>query len=184
MKGQIGFFFDQSRCSGCLTCVLACRQWHSTEWEVGNWRRVRAVESGNYPGLKVSFFSFSCFHCEVPLCLSNCPTSAIHRVEEKGAVLVHPDLCLGEQGCGRCKASCPYEIPEFNPNREFKMEKCNFCYDRIEKGERPICVEACPMHALDAGNLEEMGKKYGKETEAEGFHYSLETSPSIILKRK
>ena len=30
-KMQLGFFFDQTRCSGCLTCVVACRQWHSID---------------------------------------------------------------------------------------------------------------------------------------------------------
>jgi anaerobic dimethyl sulfoxide reductase subunit B len=181
---QVGFHFDQSRCSGCLTCILACKQWHSSVSEARNWRRVLTVEKGQYPHLKISFFSFSCFHCEIPLCLSTCPTSAIDKKEENGIVLVSPDLCLGEQACGLCKDSCPYHVPVFSPEAGLKMEKCDFCTERMASGKRPICVEACPMRALDAGDLEEMRKKYGKGTEAEGFHYSLETRPSIILRRK
>jgi anaerobic dimethyl sulfoxide reductase subunit B len=64
------------------------------------------------------------------------------------------------------------------------MEKCDLCYERIEEGKRPICVEACPMHALDAGDLDEMGRKYEGGRDAEGFHYSSDTRPSIILKPK
>ena len=183
-KTQVGFYFDQSRCSGCFTCILACKQWHSSEVEAGNWRRVETFESGHFPDLKVSFLSISCFHCETPACLSNCPTSAIHKREESGVVLVDPASCLGQEGCGLCRDSCPYHVPNYNPNDDQKMEKCDFCYERMEKGKRPICVEACPMHALDAGDLEEMEIKYGRGREAEGFHYSPETRPSIILKGK
>ncbi len=64
------------------------------------------------------------------------------------------------------------------------MEKCDFCYERMEEGKRPICVEACPMNALDAGDLGEMERKYGRGRKAEGFDYSSETRPSVILKGK
>jgi anaerobic dimethyl sulfoxide reductase subunit B (iron-sulfur subunit) len=104
--------------------------------------------------------------------------------KEDGIVLVDPEKCLGGSTCGHCGDVCPYNVPQFNPDQDFKMEKCNFCADRLAQGKRPICVEACPMHALDAGDLEEMGIKYGRGREAEGFHYSLETRPSVILKTK
>jgi anaerobic dimethyl sulfoxide reductase subunit B (iron-sulfur subunit) len=42
------------------------------------------------------------------------------------------------------------------------MQKCNLCCDRWESGHKPICVEACPMRALDAGPQEEMESKYHK----------------------
>jgi Fe-S-cluster-containing dehydrogenase component len=40
--------------------------------------------------------------------------------------------------------SCPFDVPKFeyhsaNP----KIQKCDMCYDRIIKGEKPVCVETC-----------------------------------------
>ena len=183
-RGQVGFYFDQTRCSGCFTCITACRQWHSLEYEVMNWRRVEAIEDGIFPHLKVSFLSLSCLHCENPLCASVCPTSAILKRQQDGIVLVDPGRCLGEKSCGLCRDRCPYRIPQFNPHHDFKMEKCNFCLDRLDQGKRPICADACPMHALDLGPLNALSKERGHGQEAEGFIFSQETLPSIVLKRK
>jgi anaerobic dimethyl sulfoxide reductase subunit B (iron-sulfur subunit) len=59
---------------------------------------------------------------------------------------------------------------------------CTFCLDRVAASKKPICVEACPMRALDAGPLDELKEKYGARQEAEGFIYSKKTRPSIIFK--
>lgn len=179
---QLGFFFDQSRCSGCFTCVLACRQWHSTEYEVMNWRRVETFENGTFPDVKVSFFSLSCMHCKNPPCVSSCPVSAIFKQKEDGIVRVDSEKCLGEPNCGLCKKACPYQIPQFNPNLDLKMEKCNLCLDRLHEGKRPICVDACPMHALNVAPLNELSKRYGHSKKAQNFKYAEEAKPSIILR--
>ncbi len=181
---QLGFFFNQSRCSGCFTCVIACKQWHSVGHEVMNWRRVEATESGIFPDLRISFLSLSCLHCQTPSCTSVCPVSAIFKREEDGVVLVDSERCLGLPHCGVCKDACPYGIPQFNPNHDFKMEKCNFCLDRMGQGKQPVCVDACPMHALDAAPLTELSRSYGDGKVADGFHFSYEATPSIVLKRK
>ena len=134
--------------------------------------------------MKVSFLSISCLHCQNPPCLSSCPVSAIHKREEDGIVLVDPEICLGKESCGLCEKACPYEIPRFNPSCELKMEKCDLCFDRLDQGKRPICVEACPMHALDAGPLKVLSKNFANGREADGFVYSVEAKPSIVLRRK
>ncbi len=181
---QMAFFFNQSRCSGCLTCVTACRQWHSIDHDVGNWRRVETIEKGVFPHLRVSFLSLSCLHCQSPACASSCPTSAIMKREGDGIVLVDPEKCLGEPLCGHCKEACPYAIPQFNPDQDSKMEKCNFCCDRLDQGKRPICVEACPMGALDSGPFDAFLRRDEDHREAEGFSFSEEVNPSILFKRK
>lgn len=184
MPGQKGFFFDQSRCSGCFTCILACKQWHSVEHEARNWRRVETIEGGIYPHLQVSFLSLSCCHCEVPLCADACPASAITKRDEDGIVLVDPNRCLGQESCGVCKESCPYGVPEFGNGVGRKMEKCDFCFERLEEGKNPICVDACPMRALDAGLFAELLGRYGPQRDAEGFKHSTEARPSIVMRRK
>lgn len=179
---QIGFYFDQSRCLGCYTCVIACRQWHSSDHEVMAWRWVETLESGNFPDLQVSFLSLSCLHCQSPPCEAVCPESAISKRRGDGLVLVDQSLCLGEMACGLCRDVCPYEAPRFNPGREFKMEKCDLCSDRLAQGQEPICVAACPTHALKIGPLSEDERPEGFELEAVGFTYSPQARPAVALK--
>ena len=182
--GQIGFYFDQTRCSGCYTCILACKQWHSIEHEAKDWRRVETLESGTYPDLKVSFLSPSCLHCKNPPCLSACPASAISKRKDNGVVQVDSVLCLGESHCGLCRDACPYGIPVFGADPEGKMEKCDLCVERVKEGRRPICVEACPMGALDSGPVDELLKKYGHGQEMEGFTFFPDAGSSLVFKGK
>jgi len=58
------------------------------------------------------------------------------------------------------------------------------CYDRWAEGKKPICVQGCPMRALDAGPLDEMEARYGGTREVEGFTFSEVTKPSVVFKAK
>ena len=64
------------------------------------------------------------------------------------------------------------------------MGKCHFCVDRWEAGKVPDCVEACPVHALDAGSLDELEKKYGKIRDVDGFKYSTRPKPAVVFMPK
>ncbi len=75
-------------------------------------------------------------------------------------------------------------MPQFGPEENAKMQKCDFCLERFEKGQQPICIEACPMYALDIGSLKQLQEKYGFVNEAEGFSYSKSFKPSVIFKPK
>ena len=83
-----------------------------------------------------------------------------------------------------CLKVCPYDVPQFGAEAGAKMQKCDFCLDRLEENRNPICVDACIMRALDAGPIEELKAKYGDIQEAIGFTYSSSTKPSIIFKPK
>lgn len=83
-----------------------------------------------------------------------------------------------------CKDACAYSSPQFDIEDDATMQKCDLCYDRWEDGRKPICVEACPPRALDAGTMEELTTKYGKSNDAVGFVYSPVQQPSIVSKRK
>ncbi|TET87143.1 MAG: hypothetical protein E3J34_02530, partial [Dehalococcoidia bacterium] len=83
-----------------------------------------------------------------------------------------------------CLRVCPYDAPQFGVENGAKMEKCDFCVDRLEEGKNPICVDACIMRALDWGTIEELKAKYGDIQEAIGFTYSSSAKPSIIFKPK
>jgi anaerobic dimethyl sulfoxide reductase subunit B (iron-sulfur subunit) len=99
-------------------------------------------------------------------------------------VQVDQASCLGKDNCDACLQACPYDAPQFGSEENAKMQKCNFCLDRITKGQKPACVDACPMRAMDAGPIEDLTAKYGASREAEGFIYSEKLAPCIVFKGK
>jgi len=182
---QFGFYFDQTRCIGCYTCVVACKDWHDIPAGPASWRWVSAIEKGKYPELFVAFLSLSCLHCVEPGCIPACPVNAISKRSEDGIVVVDREACLGNVKCAMfCNDACSYGAPQFGAEVGAKMQKCHLCVDRWAEGRKPICVESCPMRALDAGPLDELQAKYGNERAAEGFFYSLTLNmePSVIFK--
>jgi anaerobic dimethyl sulfoxide reductase subunit B (iron-sulfur subunit) len=181
---QRGFYFDQSRCSNCLSCVVACKDWHDLPAGSIFWRRVISVERGRYPDLSISFLSISCHHCGNPPCVPACPREIIKKRETDGIVVVNSQECLGLEDCGACREACPYGAVQFGTERDAKMNKCDLCLNRWAEGKRPICIESCPMRALDAGPMDELRSKYGAKTGADGFKDFGETHPSIVFKTK
>lgn len=182
---QYGFYFDQSRCIGCFTCQIACKDWH--EYDLGsepaNWIKVNTIEKGKFPDLSVSYLFLTCYHCANPSCIPACPVKAITKRKEDGIVVIDREVCLGKAICDAfCKEACPYNAPEFGFEPDMKMQKCVLCCDRWAEGKKPICVEACPMRALDAGPMDELKTKYGDIQISEGFSYSEKMKPSIIFK--
>ncbi|HEA0434021.1 TPA: dimethyl sulfoxide reductase subunit B, partial [Salmonella enterica] len=60
-----------------------------------------------------------------------------------------------------CTKVCPYGAPQYNAAKGH-MTKCDGCYDRVAEGKKPICVESCPLRALDFGPIDELRKKHGE----------------------
>jgi anaerobic dimethyl sulfoxide reductase subunit B (iron-sulfur subunit) len=180
---QIGFYFDQSRCTGCYTCSIACKDWHDISDTSVHWRRIIPFEKGSYPDVTLAYVSLSCNHCESPACANACPAGAITKRKKNGTMVVDREQCLGKQRCEMfCRQACPYDVPQFGTEENPKMQMCTLCPDRLEGNKKPICVDACPMRALDAGPMADLREKYGDVREAEGFGYSKATNPSVIFK--
>lgn len=118
--------------------------------------------------LKEAPFLVMCNHCYDPACVRVCPTKATFKREHDGIVLMDMHRCIG---CRFCMAACPFGARSFNwkdPRRFLKeedqnpefptrmkgvVEKCNFCAERLAKGQIPACVEVA----------QELCKKKGRE---------------------
>ena len=182
---QRGIYFDQTRCTGCLACAVACKDWHDIPAGPSKWIRVTRNEQGKFPNLSLSFLVNLCYHCVEPICAMVCPAQAITKRKEDGIVVVDGQRCLGRDKCGGlCFDACLYQAPQFGAEPNPRMQKCDLCLERWREGKKPICVAGCPTRALDADTLEELKMKYGEITEAEGFTYSSKQRPAIIFKPK
>jgi anaerobic dimethyl sulfoxide reductase subunit B (iron-sulfur subunit) len=147
--------------------------------------RIKMIEKGKFPELFAAYLASPCYHCSDPVCVKACPEQAIARRDEDGIVVVDREKCTGKEECPkRCLKACPYDAPQFGPEANAKMVKCDLCLDRITNGEIPICVGACPMMAIDVGPLDELESKYECTQEAEGFTYSKTCKPAVVFKPK
>lgn len=182
---QIGFFIDQTRCTGCYTCFIACKDWYDRPSGPYGLLRIKKIEEGNFPNLFLAYLPMVCNHCENPPCVKVCPSNAIKKREKDGVVVVDSDKCLGNIKCdSKCLKVCPYDAPQFGPEKGAKMSKCNLCIERLENDKNPICVEACPMYAIEFGDIENLKKKHGNKRVVKGFKYYENLNPSIIFKPK
>ena len=179
---QYGFYFDQTACIGCKTCQIACRDKNNL-YNVGEIiRDVETIEEGEFPNVRYYSISRSCNHCEMPMCMANCSTGAITKDEDTGVVIIDEEMCIG---CKNCVEACPYCEPIYLEETGV-VTKCDSCIKLREKGEQPACVAACPLRALDFGDLDELRAKYGDDlvSDIKGLPSSSETTPSLLIKAR
>jgi Fe-S-cluster-containing dehydrogenase component len=138
------FIFDQNKCVGCHACVVACMNENGFQ-SPDQWRNIHQSQEFHFPSLPLFYLSLACNHCEDAPCLKNCPALAYSRDEKTGAVIHHPEKCIG---CKYCTWACPYDAPKFNSKTGI-VEKCTFCNHRIEENLKPACANLCPVGALD-----------------------------------
>ena len=183
MSSKLGFYFNQTLCNGCKACQIACKDKHDTPIGI-NWRRVVEYTGGSWsvdtdtftPKVFSYYTSISCNHCDNPICVQVCPTTAMHQ-DEDGVVSVDPHKCVG---CRYCEWACPYSAPQFNPELGH-MTKCDLCADYRSEGLDPACVAACPSRALDWGPIDELREKYGTTNDTAPLPDPTITNPNLVI---
>ena len=138
------FHFDATACVGCHCCEVACNEQNNNPADI-KWRRVGEMEGGIFPEVSQLFNSMSCNHCIDPACLIGCPTNSYIKIEETGIVIHDDPSCIG---CQYCTWNCPYGVPTFHEERKI-VTKCHMCHERLDEGQSPACVQACPSGAIE-----------------------------------
>ncbi len=180
---QLAFFFDASACSGCKTCQVACKDKHDAPLGV-RWRRVYEVCGGDWKKqgsaweqkITAYHMSMACNHCQDPICLQACPNKAIVK-NGQGVVLIDYDRCMG---CRYCEWTCPYGALQFDGQKGL-MTKCTFCADYLEEGKSPSCVSACPMRVLSYGELDDLERQHGRNSEDFPLPGESYTRPALVI---
>lgn len=153
VMGTDSLIIDEYRCVRCNNCIEACESVHDDG-------QARLSLTG------IKFYNLlapnSCWQCENPMCMIDCPPDAIAR-DPRGEVYIKSN-CIG---CGNCEANCPYDNifmvraessrdslfgwikslfskeDQREADRTFAV-KCDLCRD-IKGG--PACVRSCPTGA-------------------------------------
>ncbi len=142
-------------------------------------------------------FLLLCNHCTNPPCVRVCPTKATFKRED-GIVVMDMHRCIG---CRFCMAACPYgsrsfnwgdprKAPEaLNPgfpwNEEYPtrgmgvVEKCNFCAERLAKGQWPACVEAAAEEVEGALVFGDLADPDSEVREALREKYTIRRKPEL-----
>lgn len=140
---QYAFRVDLDRCTGCKACVTACHSLNGLD-EGETWRSVGLIVGGAAPEPFQQTVTTACHHCVEPACLEGCPVKAYEKDPVTGVVRHLDDQCIG---CRYCTLTCPYEVPRYNARLGI-VRKCDMCAGRLDAGEAPACVQACPNEAI------------------------------------
>ncbi len=182
----------------CRDCILACHKIHNVPDIPDQKREIKWIWLEEYKHafpdqaheyapekVKENPFMLLCNHCSNPPCVRVCPTKATFKRKPDGIVMMDFHRCIG---CRYCMAGCPYGARSFNwgdprpylkpedinmtypTRRKGVVEKCTFCYERIDEGLQPACVEACKVKALIFGDITNPNSEVRKILSG---HYSL-----------
>lgn len=120
-------------CTGCTLCELVCSFVHKQECSLAM-SRIRITkdrEFGNHKALL-------CMQCIETHCVKSCPSEALHKDKETGAILVNRELC---NGCEACVVACPMGGIHLDKEENIVF-LCDLC------GGDPECVKWCSREAL------------------------------------
>ena len=102
-------------------------------------------------------------------------------------------------------AACPFAAPHIADDLQepkkgenwvvnHPMQKCKYCWERIEDGNSPVCVSACPVRALDYGDIDDLQRKYPDAVRlnkadfpyaySENTTTTTDTKPSFLIKKR
>jgi Fe-S-cluster-containing dehydrogenase component len=119
--------------SECKECVIKCSYFYHPD------------NNGVVSIAELACYALVCRKCEEPHCVAACPSDALEQQPEMDKLLVRHNMrCVS---CKTCSHACPYGTiyPE---NVPLMIHICDFCLDRRESADEPLCVETCPYNAL------------------------------------
>ncbi len=201
---RYGMAVDLTRCIGCQACAVACKVSNNLPKDV--WWNVVYCDGGEAYDTATGtygvdnhmmWYPTNCMHCKNAPCVDVCPTGATSKRDD-GIVVVDAEQCIG---CKSCMSACPYDVRRFVENEpEYYVElavgdnsaprhvgmtvgKCDYCSGRVDRGDKPACMELCPGRARYWGDLDDPESEISKAIEGreiEILHEDEGTEPSFF----
>ncbi len=155
---------DVTKCGGCRTCQIACKDEHcGNDWmpyarpqpDTGQfWLKVNEYVRGTVPKVKLAYVPVMCQHCDNAPCVTACPNKAISQRQD-GLVILDPAKCRGSK---LCLDACPYGAIYFNKDLGI-AQKCTGCAHLLDRGwAEPRCADSCPTGAIHFGEEADIAK--------------------------
>ena len=184
---KYGLVIDISKCNACYCCFTACKDEY---WENDYppytaaqprhgqlWMNLVKGERGKHPFIKVAYMPVPCMQCADAPCVKAAKDGAVYKRPD-GIVVIDPVKAKGQE---QIVKSCPYGVIAWNEEEQIP-QKCTFCVHRLEQGEVPRCVQACPNDAMTFGDLDDPNSdvsKLIKSAGAETYRPELNTGPAV-----
>lgn len=148
---QKRLFVDLDICASgeCKQCKLECSYFYHSQDPINN---------GIVSVAELCTYALVCRRCEEPHCVNSCPFEALEQQEGKDNLLIRHNMrCVS---CKTCSHACPYGTiyPEHVP---YLIHNCDFCLDRLNDKNEPLCIKSCPYGAL---SLVDSDKKLEQDT--------------------
>jgi len=207
-----GLVIEADRCIGCWVCVTACKDEFvlndilpyskgQPDTQYGyypgfpqpgvptgtgkvwvqhgqNWIDDGEVVVGQYPKVKAQFLPLPCMHCADPPCMKVSSGGAVYKRND-GIVIIDPANSVGQK---QIVSACPYGRVYWNSDLNIP-QKCTLCAHLVDQGKNPKCVDACPIHAIHFGDLDDPNSdasKVAAARNAEPYHPEYGTQPTIL----
>jgi Fe-S-cluster-containing dehydrogenase component len=147
-----------------------------------NWLFLQSAEV-SYKGRDYSLsIPRRCMHCVNPPCANMCPFGAANK-QTNGLTRISDSLCMGG---AKCRTVCPWHVPQRQSGVGLYLDlmprfagngvmyKCDRCYQRLDRGEMPACIDVCPENVQSIGPRREMiARARSLADETGGFIYGL-----------
>lgn len=157
---QYGFYFDSTRCTGAAparwpaktttTCPPTTLSAACSTTRVAIGKTTVTVPLSRRAGPTTCPWPATTVQCRPAWPIA--PKAPWKRMPIPGSCPAKQEKCIG---CGTCVKSCPYEVPVVD-TETMKSAKCDGCASRVAEGKMPICVDACPLRALEFGDIEKL----------------------------
>jgi len=133
----------------CKTCTIQCSYFYHhpgyTEKDTSCLFVERFDNNGILSVVELATYALVCRRCDEPHCVNACPVEALEQQGEKDKMLLRHNMrCVS---CKSCSHACPYGTiyPEHVP---YLIHNCDFCLDRRDQKNEPLCLKSCPYGAL------------------------------------
>ena len=154
---------DVTKCIDCRSCVVSCKDEFALNdyppYSAGmpfrgqKWIHIENLERGTYPKVIFESYPVLCMHCDNAPCIGAATGGAAYKRPD-GIVIIDPVKSKGQQ---QIVNACPYGVISWNADAQIP-QKCTLCAHRLDQGQTPRCMLACPAGAIQIGDYNQVMK--------------------------